>query len=287
MGDPEFSSETTLSPSFDWPDFFEEFATKLLAFKDNRVELLEKLREAAEISARPLRFKHLWKWSINDEEVPATDMDPFTILGVANRQISESNKIAICQAFKTVFGIEAPAPTDFSGLPQLNNLRSCFATKPSDVKNPEFWDNSWSLFASALRLSQSDTPENKAQFISDFDVMTKDRQITAYTMALFWARPRYFLSLDSVITKYLAQDSALGINIQKNVATGKDYLLTLTDIREWLTTAEIEPANFPRLSYEAWVFNQEPTDATAQTVESSSDEDVYTCLLYTSPSPRD
>ena len=75
MGDPEFSSETTLSPSFDWPDFFEEFATKLLAFKDNRVELLEKLREAAEISARPLRFKHLWKWSINDEEVPATDMD--------------------------------------------------------------------------------------------------------------------------------------------------------------------------------------------------------------------
>ena len=106
--------------------------------------------------------------------------------------------------------------------------------------------------------------------------MTKDRQITAYTMALFWARPRYFLSLDSVITKYLAQDSALGINIQKNVATGKDYLLTLTDIREWLNTAEIEPANFPRLSYEAWVFNQEPTDATAQTVESSSDEDVYT-----------
>ena len=84
MGDPEFSSETPLSPSFDWPDFFEEFATKLLAFKDNRVELLAKLREAAEISARPLRFKHLWKWSINDEEVPATDMDPFTILGVPN-----------------------------------------------------------------------------------------------------------------------------------------------------------------------------------------------------------
>lgn len=276
MGDPEFSSETPLSPSFDWPEFFEELATKLLAFKNNRAELLEKLKETAEISGRPLRFKHLWNWHIDDKEVPATDMDPFTILGVANRQISASNKVAICQAFKTVFGIEAPAPTDFSGLPQLNNLRSCFATKPSDVINLDFWENSWSLFASALAVSQSDTPENRAQFIHDFDVMTKDRQITAYTMALFWARPRYFLTFDSVITKYLAQDSALGINIQKNVSTGKDYLLTLDEIRDWLTTAEIEPANFPRLSYEAWGFNQEPTDATAQTVESSSEEDPYT-----------
>ncbi|WP_284864457.1 AAA family ATPase [Corynebacterium rhinophilum] len=276
MGDPEFFSETPLSPSFDWPDFFEEFATKLLAFKDNRAELLEKLKETAEISGRPLRFKHLWKWSIDDAEVPATDMDPFTILGVANRQISVSNKRAICQAFKAVFGIEAPAPTDFSGLPQLNNLRSCFTTKPSDVKNQKFWDNSWSLFESAIGLSQSDTPENRAKFMRDFDVMTKDRSITAYTMALFWARPLYFLTFDSVITKYLAQESALGINIQKNVSTGKDYLLTLDDIREWLTTAEIEPANFPRLSYEAWVFNQEPTDATTQTAESSSEEDPFT-----------
>lgn len=103
---------------YDWIDFYTEFATKLLPFKTDRKTLIQKIYavyDAAGISVPKLES--------GDEII---DVDPFTIFGTFNKGITNANRIAILNGIASEFGIATNVPSNFDGIPVLNNLKATF-----------------------------------------------------------------------------------------------------------------------------------------------------------------
>ena len=101
--------------NFEWIDFYTEFATKLLEFKDNREKLINKI------------------YSIYDNigiSVPKlekdNDIDPFTVFGLFNKGITNNNRILILNGIASEFQISANVPDNFDGVPVLNNLKATY-----------------------------------------------------------------------------------------------------------------------------------------------------------------
>ena len=63
---------------FDWVDFYKELSGKLLQYKDNREELIEKVRKIYEITG--INLPTLEK----DNQI--IDIDPFTFFGLFNNE---------------------------------------------------------------------------------------------------------------------------------------------------------------------------------------------------------
>ena len=123
--------------NFEWIDFYTEFATKLLEFKDNREKLIHKIYSIYDnigISVPKLE---------KDNEI--TDIDPFTVFGLFNKGITNNNRILILNGIASEFQISANIPVNFDGVPVLNNLKATFHSF-IDERNDSDIDNIWELF---------------------------------------------------------------------------------------------------------------------------------------------
>ena len=63
---------------YSWVPFYEELADKLLTFKSNRAELIEKVKEAHQMMGL-----NLPKIEKDNDNIP--DIDPFTVIALFNR----------------------------------------------------------------------------------------------------------------------------------------------------------------------------------------------------------
>lgn len=145
---------------YDWIDFYTEFATKLLHFKTDRKTLIQKIYavyDATGISVPKLES--------GDEII---DIDPFTIFGTFNKGITNANRIAILNGIASEFEISATVPSNFDGIPVLNNLKATFYGFKDDRKANDI-DNLWSLFEVALALADNDTEDNRQKFSNAYD----------------------------------------------------------------------------------------------------------------------
>ena len=108
---------------FDWIPFYQEFADKLLDWRDRQGELLAFLEElrATGLTITPLMDKdELGRSSL------LTEIDPFTFFGSFNRGTVETTRIKILEQIKARFGVAAAVPQHFAGIPILNNQNSWF-----------------------------------------------------------------------------------------------------------------------------------------------------------------
>ena len=96
------------------------------------------------------------------------DIDPFTIFGTFNKGITNANRIAILNGIASEFGIAATVPSNFDGIPVLNNLKATFYGFKDDRKANDI-DNLWSLFEVALALADNDTEDNRQKFSEAYD----------------------------------------------------------------------------------------------------------------------
>ena len=103
---------------FEWINFYSEFATKLLEFKNNRAELIVDIQSA--YSAINMKLPKL------EREDSIIDIDPFSVFGLFNKGITNANRIAILESFATVFNIKSKVPNNFDGIPVLNNLKATY-----------------------------------------------------------------------------------------------------------------------------------------------------------------
>ena len=133
---------------FTWVPLYQELADKLVAYRDRQPELIQLLED--------IRAKDIIVTPLNDKAEPSgetfliKEIDPFTFLGTFNRGIKTEHRLGILAEMKTFFGCEKSLPTDFDGIPVLNNQRSWFvryqhARLDSDV--PALWD----VFQKALK----------------------------------------------------------------------------------------------------------------------------------------
>ena len=191
------------------------------------------------------------------------DIDPFTIFGIFNKGITNANRIAILEGIASVFRISATVPSNFDGIPVLNNLKATFYGF-KDGRKADDIDNLWSLFETALVLADNDTADNRREFSEVYDKVHDQLCIRwNITMGLYWIRPYAFINLDSRNRWFIADTKNMPGEVVvaagktfKKVPYAADYLGIKDLCKKVLDTGEYEYKSFPDLSYTAWVISE-------------------------------
>lgn len=104
---------------FQWVDFYREFDGKLLAYKNNRTEFVEKVKAIYETTGINMPTLELNNQLVN--------IDPFTAFSLFNKSsMCEANRIKIISAVTDLFGVEGEVSTSFDSIPVLNNQNATF-----------------------------------------------------------------------------------------------------------------------------------------------------------------
>ena len=133
-----------MSSIFTWTDLYQELADKVLAFKNDRttfVQLVEKSYKDAN-----LEYKLYWDGHY------FTDLDPFTFFGTFNKGIADKTRMELLKQYKNNFGLSKNVPSEFTGIPILNNMKAWFMADQQGEQMETYWD----LFETALKYSDGD-----------------------------------------------------------------------------------------------------------------------------------
>ena len=201
---------------YTWVPFYTELADKLLPYKNNRAVLIDKLQAAYESINMKLP-------KLDDGGIPA-DIDPFTIFGLFNKGISNSNRRKIITAFADVFDINAELPRDFAGTPLLNNLNATFYAFAGDSRRGDRdIDNLWDVLETELTLAAENNQKNRSAFATAFNKTVGQFGLGwKLTMGLYWARPLAFINLDSRNRWFMGDVAKTGPSIASIVPKEKD-----------------------------------------------------------------
>lgn len=245
--------------NFTWVSFYMEFAKGLLKYKDNRKELLSFIY--SELDSTYTNYLH------ESDDKPLKDICPFTVFGIFNRGTKYTSRTTIAKEFKKFLELKADVPTEFNGIPVLNNQKSHFFgfrdhRKPDDIKNL------WTLFEQAL------AEPYKIEKIFD-KVITQFCVNINITMGLYWIDPDHFIALDRLNREYLAH---CGLSARSSVPKFKDYLQLIEYVKDKMRTGEITEKSFPEFSYTA--FLQDYHNETDETMDSELNNVISSLLDF-------
>lgn len=261
---------------FQWTSFYMELASALLAYKNNRSELINILKTIYADAGKNFPFKE--KGEIYD------DICPFTIFGSFNKGITNDNRIALLEQFAKQFTIKADVPTKFDGIPVVMNLSAWFFAYKGNRGEHDI-DNLWDLLEKAIAYSDEASAENKNAFISAYDTVTKQKMIKwNITMGLYWVRPYTFINLDSTNRTFITDVdnmphyfTTIFSDINKGLPDGTSYLFMCEQAKNALDQKDYEYHSFPELSYCAWKssHSEKPEEPPTKTVDSNVKETNY------------
>ncbi len=241
---------------YDWVDFYREFAYKLLEYKNNRKELIEKIINI---------YKEI---GINlptlETDNNIIDIDPFTIFGLFNKKITYENRTKILSAIAKNFWIQSNIPSAFDSIPVLNNQNATYYYFIGDRGQNDI-DDLWELFEAALHYANDPNEWNKSQISKYFDIVINKKGIgnSKLTMALYWIAPHAFLNLDQRNTWYIYDSGKLPKElvdtlpeIEAKIPAEKYFYIT-EKLREYLNNNDNELKDFKDLSFEAWRYSEQ------------------------------
>ena len=237
-------------PRFIWVDFYQEFADKLLAYKNIRQALIAKVKQMFDITGINMPLLEA------DNQIE--DIDPFTVFGLFNKGLTDANRTAILHAFANLFDIKAEVPLRFDGIPVLNPMKATFYGFMGD-RGDKHIDNLWSLFEAALLLTQKDDEEVRSMFCSVFDQVISQKCVRwNITMGLYWIRPYYYLSLDSRNRDFLSNSDKfpfsgnVAVAKLRTVPKAKEYLAIQDACKNALLSDKQERRTLTELTHSAW-----------------------------------
>ena len=248
---------------FEWINFYSEFATKLLEFKNNRAELIADIQSA--YSAINMKLPKL------EREDSIIDIDPFTVFGLFNKGITNANRIAILESFATVFNIKSKVPNNFDGIPVLNNLKATYYGFKDDRQATDI-DNLWGLYESAINLAEKDDAANREIFTKWYDTVHDQLGIRwNITMGLYWIRPYEFINLDSINRWFIVDPDNMPVDFVNSVKKklnkvpyAAEYLAIKDACLHALKDSDYEYKNCPELSYRAWIVSKQVNQEKAE-----------------------
>ena len=221
---------------FTWMPIYNELAQRLLAFKNNRHDLMELIYNNNVL-------KQYTSYLHQQNGQPLNDIDPLSFLGIFNRGNSFENRKVMLSAIKTELNLSKNVPEDFDGIPILDNRKSFYLSWDNEEMVSKSCSNLWDFFASFMN---DDLKEH------DFNNLLNQNGIglAMITMPLFWCKPNDFLALDSRNVKYL---NSYGINTQINDLAS--YKNLLKEVKNKMSTGNIRENSFAEISYNAWKSN--------------------------------
>ena len=245
-----------LNMNMEWHVFYRESADKLLGFRNNRQDLLQIIKDIFQKINLPLPTL--------EKDNHLTDIDPFTVLGLFNKHQTKSNRLKIITCFAEQLHISSKIPSDFDGIPLLNNLNATFYCFDYERGEHDI-DDLWSLFESALKYADDQNEDNKKAFTKYFDIVVnrKGNGTSKITMGLFWIAPDTFLNLDQRSEWYIYDSGKLPAAFSASLPESSSkisaahYLEINDKVKEFLSTGESRIKNFPELSMEAWRYSEE------------------------------
>lgn len=191
---------------FSWIPIYEELAKKLVDYKDRQGELIGLLKK---MQSNGIKIFSLQDKDADGNTLEYEGIDPFTFFASFNRGITTENRIAILQGFKKNFGLVSELPSDFDGIPTVNNMNSWFFAYKKERK-PFDIENLWKLYATLISEGRLD------EKLFNECLKIKQVGISKLSIGLYWTSPKNFLPYDSSTEKFLSDH---GINLNS-----KDYL---------------------------------------------------------------
>lgn len=241
---------------FDWVDFYKELSGKLLQYKDNREELIEKVRKIYEITG--INLPTLEK----DNQI--IDIDPFTFFGLFNKKLTDANRLSILKAIAELFDVKAPVPTAFDSIPVLNPQNATFYYFIPDRGDDDIQDL-WELFNAALAYAKDPSPETIAKVSKYFDlcINKKGNGNSKITMGLYWIAPNSLLNLDQRNTWYIYESGKIPEELVKTLPEieakipSDKYFDIVEKLRAYLHSDASQLKDFKELSFEAWMYSEQ------------------------------
>ncbi len=109
-----------MTNAYPWVPFYEALADKLLEYRNKRNEFFELIKKVS--SEQPLmKYFHFERedwWGQRNHQI-----DPFSVIGIINRNISAANRTTLAKVLSDNFNIQHPAPTQFNGIPVMDNRK--------------------------------------------------------------------------------------------------------------------------------------------------------------------
>ena len=265
--------------TFIWSEIYEEFATKLLEYKNDRKNLISKLQNVYE----EIDIK-LSKMESNGEIL---DIDPFTIFGLFNKGITDDNRKRILGEIAKQFNLKNKVPFSFEGIPLVNNLRSTFFNFAEERGENDI-NNLWEVFESAIRYADNPTQGNKLKIESTYNNVIKQKGIQwNITMGLYWIRPNTYINLDSknrefiIKQKILPQQFIKEVNQFKNVPNGEQYIQLCDLLLEKIKDGQYGYRDFKELSFIAYERNMSVDTVTQHNTQNT--DIAKNTILYGPP----
>lgn len=192
--------------AFSWIPAYEAIADALLARKYNRGEVLSVFADIT-----------------GDDE--RANIDPFTFFTAFNRALVEVDRKSDIETIMQRFGVEAPLPQDFIGIPCSNQEQWQYFDASDEAV-----DDCWHLFEAALKWADGDTsPETYDSFCELFDTVHKQEGVTKARLSrtLYWMRPNSFLPFGEKSREYL--HAQYGI-VTPVMMRGKRYIRLIKEV---------------------------------------------------------
>ena len=265
--------------TFIWSEIYEEFATKLLEYKNDRKNLISKLQNVYE----EIDMK-LSKMESNGEIL---DIDPFTIFGLFNKGITDDNRKRILGEIAKQFNLKNKVPFSFGGIPLVNNLRSTFFNFAEERGENDI-NNLWEVFESAIRYADNPTQGNKLKIESTYNNVIKQKGIQwNITMGLYWIRPNTYINLDSKNREFIIKQKILPeqfikeVNQFKNVPNGEQYIQLCDLLLEKIKDGQYGYRDFRELSFIAYERNMSVDTVTQHNTQNT--DIAKNTILYGPP----
>ena len=234
-----------LKANKDWIEFYKEFANKLLEFKNNRKELINKLKSS---------FKHI---NIKIPKIfEEKDIDPFTVFGLFNKGMFD--RMNIIEGIANKFQINSKTPEEFYRVPTLFPLSAILFNTTDKSKNEDI-KNLWNVFEAAINYADNNTNENREAFINAFD-LAKDIKGNKWklTQGLYWIRPFNYINLDNPSRKFIIENNIIPdynkylSDANKTMINGEEYLTICDKLIESINNNNYEFKDLTELSFSAY-----------------------------------
>ena len=234
-----------LKANKDWIEFYKEFANKLLEFKNNRKELINKLKSV---------FEHI---NIKIPKIfEEKDIDPFTVFGLFNKGMFD--RMNIIEGIANKFQINSKTPEEFYRVPTLFPLSAILFNTTDKSKNEDI-KNLWNVFEAAINYADNKTNENREAFINAFD-LAKDIKGNKWklTQGLYWIRPFNYINLDNPSRKFIIENNIIPdynkylSDANKTMINGEEYLTICDKLIESINNNNYEFKDLTELSFSAY-----------------------------------
>jgi 5-methylcytosine-specific restriction protein B len=221
---------------FSWTPFFEEMLT-VICQKYEKHSLCQPFHTIfQDFSGRTDQFA-------DGSEGDLREIDPLTFIGYFNRSIQCNKRVECCRMASETFNLTSSLPSDFDGIPFLNNMNTWFFGYARD-REDHIIDDLWQ-FAHALNTDKI-TDELFHKILSFGGIA-----IPKLTVIMFVCKPVKYLCLDKKTLNYLEKEN---IQVPRQNSLRKS-LDGFTQYQSFLGTirSHFNEFSFPEISHQAYL----------------------------------